>query len=63
MGAIYEKKDMVACLTINRPEFMNTIDQPTFRDMQAAVADFRDDPNLPCPHRNRRGRQGLQHRG
>jgi enoyl-CoA hydratase/carnithine racemase len=27
MGAIYEKKDMIAYLTINRPEFMNTIDQ------------------------------------
>lgn len=46
MGAIYEKKDMVACLTINRPEHMNSIDQPTFQEMQAAVADFRDDNRL-----------------
>lgn len=46
MGATYEKKDMVALLTINRPEFMNSIDQPTFREMKAAVDDFRDDSNL-----------------
>ena len=45
MGAIYEKKDMIAYLTINRPESMNTIDQPTFREMKAAVADFKDDNN------------------
>lgn len=46
MGVIYEKKDMVACLTINRPEHMNSIDQPTFREMKAAVDDFRDDGAL-----------------
>jgi enoyl-CoA hydratase/carnithine racemase len=43
MGATYEKKDMIAILTINRPEAMNTIDQPTFREMKAAVEDFRID--------------------
>ncbi len=43
MGVIYEKKDMVACLTINRPEHMNSIDQPTFQEMKAAIDDFRDD--------------------
>lgn len=46
MGATYEKKDVVALLTINRPEFMNSIDQPTFRELKAAVDDFRDDSNL-----------------
>jgi len=46
MGAIYDKKDMVACLTINRPEFMNSIDQATFGEMKAAVDDFRDDDSV-----------------
>ncbi len=46
MGAIYEKKGMVACLTINRPEHMNSIDQTTFQEMKAAVDDFREDGSL-----------------
>ncbi len=44
MAIIYEKKDRIAYLTINRPEAMNTIDTSTFKQMLDAVADFKDDP-------------------
>lgn len=45
MAIIYEKKDRIAWLTINRPEVMNTIDTETFKEMLEAVADFKDDPD------------------
>ena len=40
---LYEKRDRVAYLTINRPEARNAIDHDVHRSMIEAWADFRDD--------------------
>jgi enoyl-CoA hydratase len=42
----YEKKDHIAVLTINRPEAMNAFTREMLTAMDAAFADFNDDPNL-----------------
>jgi enoyl-CoA hydratase/carnithine racemase len=43
---IYEKREQVALLTINRGPQLNSINAQTSREMQEAWSDFRDDPNL-----------------
>ncbi len=43
---IYEKKDAVAVLTINREQALNAIDAQTSSEMYRAWEDFRDDDNL-----------------
>lgn len=40
---IYEKKDRIAVITINRPERMNAIDPQTSQELRNAWSDFRDD--------------------
>ena len=45
MSIIYEKRDRVAYLTLNRPEAMNAIDRDMFQGIQSSIADFRDDDN------------------
>lgn len=40
---LYEKKDQVAVLTINRPEAMNSISAKVSREMHAAWTDFNED--------------------
>ncbi len=45
MSIIYEKKDHIAYLTINRPEAMNALDVPTWVAMDDAVEDFHQDPD------------------
>jgi E-phenylitaconyl-CoA hydratase len=46
MAILYEKKDKIAIITINRPEAMNAIDPETSEELGKAWLDFRDDPNL-----------------
>jgi E-phenylitaconyl-CoA hydratase len=46
MPIIYEKKDKIAIITINRPEAMNSIDPETTEELSKVWTDFRDDPNL-----------------
>jgi E-phenylitaconyl-CoA hydratase len=46
MAILYEKKDRIAIITINRPEAMNAIDPETSEELGKAWVDFRDDPNL-----------------
>jgi len=46
MSILYEKKDRIAIITINRPEAMNAIDPETSEELAKAWMDFRDDPNL-----------------
>jgi enoyl-CoA hydratase/carnithine racemase len=46
MPIIYEKKDKLAIITINRPEAMNAIDPETSEELGKVWTDFRDDPNL-----------------
>src|SRR2546425_7143143 len=46
MSMIYEKRDRVAYITINRPEVRNAIDLETTQELGNAWKDFRDDDNL-----------------
>ena len=41
---LYEKKDRIAYVTINRPERRNALDLPAMRLLARAWTDFRDDP-------------------
>ena len=43
---LYEKRDRIAYLTINRPEARNAIDPDVHRLMVEAWADFRDDDSV-----------------
>lgn len=43
MAIIYEKKDRIAYLTINRPEALNALDTTTWREMFGAIDEFRRD--------------------
>lgn len=45
MPIIYEKKDRVAYIIINRPEVNNAINGKTNEELYKAWNDFRDDPN------------------
>ena len=46
MGVIYEKRDRVAHITLNRPEKHNAIDFATAQELQNALIDFRNDDGL-----------------
>ena len=46
MAILYEKRDNLAIITINRPEAMNALDPETSEELGKAWTDFRDDPNL-----------------
>ncbi len=43
MGIIYEKKDRIAYLTINRAEALNALDTTTWGELFGAIDDFRRD--------------------
>jgi len=40
---LYEKKDGIAIITLNRPDAMNSVDQDTHLDIQDALGDFEKD--------------------
>jgi enoyl-CoA hydratase/carnithine racemase len=46
MAVLYEKRERVALITINRPEAMNAIDPETHWELDAAFRAFRDDQEL-----------------
>jgi enoyl-CoA hydratase/carnithine racemase len=46
MSIIYEKKDKIAIIKINRPEVYNALDFKTLKELESAWYDFRDDDNL-----------------
>ena len=46
MALIYEKKDKIAHITINRPEAMNAMDPATYKELSEAWIDVRDDPDI-----------------
>jgi len=48
MSLIYEKKDGIAYLTLNRPEVRNAIDPETCLELVNAWEDYRDDDSLRC---------------
>lgn len=43
---IYEKKDRIAYVTINRPEVMNALHYPAHQELWEVWCDFRDDPEM-----------------
>jgi enoyl-CoA hydratase len=48
MAIIYEKKNSIAYLTINRPEAHNAIDPETATELLDAWEDYREDENCLC---------------
>jgi len=46
MSVMYEKKDMIAYLTINRPEHRNALDPQTITELYESWVDFSKDDNL-----------------
>jgi enoyl-CoA hydratase len=48
MALIYEKKDGIAYLTLNRPEARNALDPQTILELRDAWKDYRDDKEVRC---------------
>jgi enoyl-CoA hydratase len=48
MALIYEKKENIAYLTLNRPEAHNAIDPETVLELLDAWEDYRDDSSMRC---------------
>jgi enoyl-CoA hydratase len=48
MALIYEKKNAIATVMLNRPEAHNAVDPETVLELVAAWEDFRDDPEMRC---------------
>lgn len=46
MAVLFEKKEKIAIITINRPEAMNSLDGETLDGLNKAWIEFRDDPDL-----------------
>lgn len=48
MALIYEKKNNIATLTLNRPDAHNAVDPETVLELVAAWEDYRDDAAMRC---------------
>jgi len=46
MAVDYEKEGRIAIMTINRPEALNALNMDVRRELNEAMIDFRDDPEL-----------------
>jgi enoyl-CoA hydratase/carnithine racemase len=46
MAVDYKKEGRIAIFTINRPEVLNALNAEVSRELNKAMIDFRDDPNL-----------------
>ena len=46
MSIIFEKKDKIAYITINRPEAMNAMDPETYEQLSKAWIEVRDNPGI-----------------
>jgi len=42
-NVLYQKKDAIAYVTVNRPKVLNALNTPTWKDLRAAFEDARDD--------------------
>jgi len=42
-NVLYEKKDAIAYVTVNRPKVLNALNTPTWKDLQTAFEHARDD--------------------
>jgi enoyl-CoA hydratase/carnithine racemase len=45
-NVLYEKKNGIAYVTVNRPKVLNALNTPTWKDLQTAFADARDDATV-----------------
>ena len=45
-NVLYEKKDAIAYVTLNRPKVLNALNQRTWQDLRAAFEDARDDATV-----------------
>jgi enoyl-CoA hydratase/carnithine racemase len=45
-NVLYEKKDLIAYVTVNRPKVLNALNTPTWTDLQAAFADAKSDATV-----------------
>ena len=61
-NVLYEKKDAIAYVTVNRPKVLNALNTPTWEDLRTAFEDARDDATVLRRHPDGRRRQGV-HRG
>jgi enoyl-CoA hydratase/carnithine racemase len=45
-NVLYEKKDAIAYVTVNRPKVLNALNTPTWKDLRTAFMDARDDATV-----------------
>jgi enoyl-CoA hydratase/carnithine racemase len=45
-SVLYEKKDAIAYVTVNRPKVLNALNTPTWKDLRTAFEDARDDATV-----------------
>src|SRR6266542_2395931 len=45
-NVLYEKKDAIAYVTVNRPKVLNALNTPTWRDLRTAFETARDDATV-----------------
>ncbi len=45
-NVVYEKKGTIAYVTVNRPKVLNALNTPTWKDLQTAFEDARDDATV-----------------
>jgi enoyl-CoA hydratase len=46
VNVLYEKKDAIAYVTVNRPKVLNALNTPTWTDLRTAFTDARDDATV-----------------
>ena len=45
-NVLYEKKDAIAYVTVNRPKVLNALNTPTWRDLRTAFEDAQNDATV-----------------
>jgi enoyl-CoA hydratase/carnithine racemase len=45
-NVLYEKKDAIAYVTVNRPKVLNALNTPTWKDLRTVFEDARDDAKV-----------------
>jgi len=45
-NVLYEKKDAIAYVTVNRPKVLNALNTPTWRDLRTAFEEAQNDPTV-----------------
>jgi len=45
-NVLYEKKDRIACVTLNRPKVLNALNAETWQDLQTAFETARQDEDV-----------------